>query len=302
MGITNTFNSVESKISTILAKFVRDVAEIFGYPKNPGMPISIEEDNKVNLILANLPKHRTQFPPQESPKTIAQIFFGSYPEIDPIPRHIYESKIDGFYNFYIENFRNLTFFPDWISEFLQIYCHICLDITNLEILREGLFLSILFYYKLVAFRISLYWLLSINPYTIPFIYLVTLTDWIEDALAGLVPTVFGLDVVSLILLTIVGKLGDMLNHLVFTMPYLPSEAQRAKIFINGKLTEVVVFRYLPYLWYKYPIPNEIREYWSNERPDILRFMQKNYSHLDIQFLPDPDHLISSKHFIFQFFC
>jgi hypothetical protein len=34
------------------------------------------------------------------------------------------------------------------------------------------------------------------------------------------------------------------------------------------------------------IPNDIREFWYNERPDILDYMQKAYKDLDIQFLPD----------------
>ncbi|MFA9263063.1 MAG: hypothetical protein ACEQSB_07020, partial [Undibacterium sp.] len=53
-----------------------------------------------------------------------------------------------------------------------------------------------------------------------------------------------------------------------------------------KMIDVLVFHYLPILWYRYPIPNEIREFWYNERPDILDYMQKAYKDFDIQFLPD----------------
>ncbi|MFA9289556.1 MAG: hypothetical protein ACEQSA_06820, partial [Weeksellaceae bacterium] len=53
-----------------------------------------------------------------------------------------------------------------------------------------------------------------------------------------------------------------------------------------KMKDVLVFHYLPILWYRYPIPNEIREFWYNERPDILDYMQKAYKDFDIQFLPD----------------
>ena len=52
------------------------------------------------------------------------------------------------------------------------------------------------------------------------------------------------------------------------------------------MKDVLVFHYLPILWYRYPIPNEIREFWYNERPDILDYMQKAYKDFDIQFLPD----------------
>ena len=70
------------------------------------------------------------------------------------------------------------------------------------------------------------------------------------------------------------------------MPYLPSEGDPTKALINGEMRDVLAFRYLPILWYKYPIPNEIRQYWYTERPDILKYMQKAYKNVDIQFLPD----------------
>ena len=52
------------------------------------------------------------------------------------------------------------------------------------------------------------------------------------------------------------------------------------------MKDVLVFHYLPILWYRYPIPNEIREFWYTERPDILEYMQKAYKDLDIQLLPN----------------
>jgi hypothetical protein len=70
------------------------------------------------------------------------------------------------------------------------------------------------------------------------------------------------------------------------MPFLPSEGEEAKVYINEKMTDVLVFHFLPILWYRYPVPNEIREFWYKERPDILNYLQKAYKDLDIQFLPD----------------
>ena len=70
------------------------------------------------------------------------------------------------------------------------------------------------------------------------------------------------------------------------MPFLPSEGEETKLLINEQMKDVLVFHYLPILWYRYPIPNEIREFWYKERPDILNYMQKAYQDLDIQFLPD----------------
>jgi len=70
------------------------------------------------------------------------------------------------------------------------------------------------------------------------------------------------------------------------MPFLPSEAEESKLLLQQQMKDVLIFHYLPILWYRYPIPNEIREYWYNERPEILDYMQKAYQDLDIQFLPD----------------
>ena len=52
------------------------------------------------------------------------------------------------------------------------------------------------------------------------------------------------------------------------------------------MKDVLVFHYLPILWYRHPIPNNLREYWYYERPDILDYMQTAYKDLNIQFLPD----------------
>ena len=70
------------------------------------------------------------------------------------------------------------------------------------------------------------------------------------------------------------------------MPFLPSEGEETKVYINNQMKDVILFHYLPILWYRYPIPNEIREFWYKERPDILNYMQKAYKDLNIQFLPD----------------
>jgi len=111
-------------------------------------------------------------------------------------------------------------------------------------------------------------------------------DWTEDVLQGIVPAVLGVNITGSVFLGILGVIADSLNHLVFTMPFLPSEGEETKLLINEQMNDVLVFHYLPILWYRYPIPNEIREFWYKERTDILNYMQKAYKNLDIQFLPD----------------
>ena len=111
-------------------------------------------------------------------------------------------------------------------------------------------------------------------------------DWTEDTLQGIVPSIFGVNVTGSIFLGALGVVADSLNHLVFTMPFLPSEGEPTKLVINNQMKDVLVFHYLPTMWYKYPIPNDIREFWFNERPDILEYMKTAYSDLNLQLLPD----------------
>ena len=237
-------------------------------------------------FLDSLPTHRTFWPPIQRPETWFEMIFGPSPKLDSVPRYIYESKEEGFYNFYMENYKNIYFLPDWLSEFIQIRLHICLDITVLETIREVLFVGLMVYSQIVILRIALSWFIYINPYTFPWCYLVAAVDWTEDVLQGIVPAILGVNITGSVFLGIIGVVADSLNHLVFTMPFLASEGEPTKLLINQQMKDVLVFHYLPILWYRYPIPNEIREFWYSERPDILEYMEKGYQDLDIQFLPD----------------
>ena len=52
------------------------------------------------------------------------------------------------------------------------------------------------------------------------------------------------------------------------------------------MKDVLVFHYLPILWYRHPIPNNLREFWYYQRPEILEYMQNAYKDLNIQFFPN----------------
>lgn len=262
------------------------IATWFGYPTNPGMPLigNSEYFSESFFQASPLPiRPLSQLP--EMPSNLIEVFMGTVPQILPLERHFFQST-DGFYNFYIENYQNLLFLPNKLSEILQINFGYCLDITFLEVLREVLFIGLVFYGQVVSFRFILAWFLIINPYTLPWTYLIALVDWIEDTFLGIVPSVVGINLTGSVFLALLGKLTDSINHIVFTMPFLPSEGEPMKMFIDGELKDVLVFRYLPVLWYKYPIPNEIREFWYNERPDILAYMEIAYKNIDIRILPD----------------
>ena len=285
MSFDEKFIPVRETLFQMVQNFFTQIARLFGYPNNPGIPIrsSFSEGSE---FLDPLPRHQTVWPPIERPETWFEMIFGSTPKVETVPRYIYENKEEGFYNFYIENYQNIYFLPDWLSEFLQVRLHICLDTTFLETIREVLFVGFLVYFQIILFRITLSWFVSINPYIFPWYLLTAAVDWTEELLQGIVPTILGVNVTGSVFLGMLGIVADSLNHLVFTMPFLPSEGEAKQLIINEQMKDVIVFHYLPILWYRYPIPNEIREFWYQERPDILNYMQKAYQNLEIQFLPD----------------
>ena len=289
MSLDEKFIPIRTAFYEIVGNFFKKIAVFFGYPTNPGMPTIYQMPNEVyerSQFLDSLPKHKTYWPPIQRPETWFEMIFGPAPKVDPVSRYIYENKAEGFYNFYIENYNNIYFLPAWLSEFIQVQLNICLDISLLETIREVLFIGLMIYSQMVVLRIAISWLIYINPYTFPWCYLASAVDWTEDVLQGIVPAILGVNITGSVFLGILGVIADSLNHLVFTMPFLPSEAEETKLLINQEMKDVLVFHYLPILWYKYPIPNDIREFWYSQRPDILQYMEMAYKNLGIQWLPN----------------
>ena len=289
MSLDEKFAPVQTMFYNMVGNFFQKIAGLFGYPKNPGMPAIPDLGNEIyarSRFLDRLPRHKTFWPTIQRPETWFEMIFEPVPKVEPVPRYMYESKEEGLYNFYIENYKNIYFLPDWFSEFLQVRLNICLDTTVLESVREVLFVGLVVYSQIIVLRIALSWFVSINPYIFPWCYLSAAVDWTEEILQGIIPSILGINITGSVFLGVLGIIADSLNHLVFTMPFLPSEGEESKLLINQQIKDVITFHYLPVLWYRYPIPNEIREFWYKERPDILDYMQKAYQDLNIQFLPD----------------
>ena len=288
MNIRDQLLALRQAFFDFVTALFQKTAEKYGFPENPGMSLLPKVEYKwlVPTITDSLPFRKVPYPPQEFPRNYVEILLGRVPKPSVIPRVFYESKTDGYYSFYIENFKNIVFLPNDISEFLQVRCGFCLDLRFLQICHNTLFAMLVIYCYLISIRICLAWMITINPYTSPAIWLVVLVDWIEELSYGIIPVIGGVNISSPILTTFIGKVADSLNHFVFTMPFLPSEGVLAMAMVDGQAKHVLKFRYLPILWYKYPIPNDVRYYWYTERLDILVYMQKAYEKLDIQFLPD----------------
>jgi hypothetical protein len=289
MIFSNRIKQLEKIVYDGFKVFLDSITRFLGYPDVPGMPILPVDSKARDQLMGQdlLPKHITEIPPTQvqRPETLTEALFGTFPYTMPIEKHFYQHKAEGYYNFYVENYRNMYFLPDWLSGYIQIHFNITVDHSNLELCRDVFFYVILLYGAIVSIRTTLFWMLAINPYTFPWVFAVDFVDWVYDALAGILPCFVGIDLVPSIFAMLIGKVTDSANHLVFTMPFLPSEGNKVKMLIDGELKDVVQFHYLPYLWYKYPIPMNLREFWYSERPDILNFMEKNYSQFAINFRP-----------------
>ena len=289
MVFDNRIEEIQKIVYDISERFLYSIARFLGYPDVPGMSIFPLDQKAFEELTSKdfLNKHITALPPEQEqrPETLTEALFGTFPYTMPVEKHFYQHEGEGYYNFYVENYRNMYFLPDWVSGYIQIHFNITVDHSNLELCRDLFFYAVLLYGTIVTIRTTLFWMLAINPYTLPWVFVVDFVDWIYDAAAGILPCFVGIDLVPTFLAMFIGKIADSANHLVFTMPFLPSEGNKVKMLIDGELKDVIQFHYLPYLWYKYPIPTNLREFWYSQRPDILNFMEKNYSQFGINFRP-----------------
>jgi len=266
--------------------FFRWFSRLIGSPK--GMPIQ----SPIETLLTG--KDQTVLPlyvPEyELPNydSWSTVIWGHMPKTSVIPRigFISPERGLGYYNFYFVRYKSMFFLPDNISEFLQVndILDCATSVSKIEAIRESVFIGLTFYMVIVNVRTILFWFLTVNTYTIPWILLHSFVDWTDDIVEAISPVVGGVSPGAMILTTAIGILSDSLNRFVFTMPYLPSEGYKATRLVEDRLMPVIQFDGLPRLWYEHPIPNAIREYWFYDEPSIFGFMYQTYP--DLQILPD----------------
>ena len=211
----------------------------------------------------------------------------------------YVDSTEGYYNFIVTQ-QNPIFLPNWLSEVIQIFGNQHINVANLRTYQEWIFGLLNKFRILCEIRAALWWWLMFNPYQEPFNTLRVLTEWYLTAFTGIFPIIIGIDIGPSLSIGLLGFILDYLNRLVFTMPYLPSEGEKFTLstlekldnvnlinFIsNLNVEEVRIFRYLPSLWYKYPIPDYLREYWYDKKREIFDYFIKYYGNSGIEFLPD----------------
>jgi len=287
--------------------FIHLIAGKLNFPLNTGMPKypvgRVERIGEALLAESKLSSIEYRTPPPPNPTNLWEVFFGNFPILPgdwtAKVAHYTEnmSTNSNPYGFYVFRHSNALYLPDWLALPIQLHWDLS-DVDGLEIVRETVYGMICLYYLLFALRTSLFWIISINPYAKPWIYIISLTDWLHEASTGFMPTAVGIDLFPTFFLAMIGAVGDVFIRLIFTTPYLASEGQNAKTWrtyaseedflenaysFNPNITE---FKHFPIMWYKYPIPNNLREYWYNERPDILEYFLKNYADKNIEFYPE----------------
>lgn len=263
------------------------IATFFGYPENSGLPLKnpyevYDEWNYKDY----LPKLSLKVPPQKVPITYTSIMFGTAPFVYVQERVYFFRKTLGYYNYYIDHYKQFYFLPGQISKFLQLNLEFCLDIRLLEDIRAIIFAVLCVSMTMFSWKITLGWLVGFNPYNFPFNILIGFTDTVEDRIDGMLPSIFGVALALNVFITLLGMVADSLNYLIFTMPYLPSEGLKSFRLVERQPVQTIVFSDIPKLWIFHPIPNDVRKYWAYERPEILTFMELTYKDLNINFRPD----------------
>lgn len=206
----------------------------------------------------------------------------------PPPKSYFNSHIfllnsgqDAFLGFIVS--QQATFIPDILSEYIQLYGGINVpdDTLNLVIFQRWVYDFVRMFTSLCGFRLLFSLILIINPYTFPWILIVTSTDWFLESLSGLLPVFLGVDFSGVLALNILAAITDYIKKLVFTMPYLPSEGIKETIGSHN----VYRFGGIPQLWLEHGIPDQLKEEWYKERPEIIEHFFKYYNDVGIQFLP-----------------
>ena len=145
MVLNNRIKEVQKIVYDGSKVILDSIAEFLGYPDVPGMPIfPLDLKAREKLTDQNfLPLHTTQLPPfqEQRPETLTEALFGTLPYTMPVEKHFYQHKAEGYYNFYVENYRNMYFLPDWLSGYIQIHFNITVDHSNLELCRDAFFFA-----------------------------------------------------------------------------------------------------------------------------------------------------------------
>jgi hypothetical protein len=263
---------------------------------NKGMPIHYEDPTKSWVTvqyMTEAPRHMAANYQEIKAMNFIEVFFGQRKPMNQIVRTTIKNVDEGFYGFYHSNYQNIFYLPDYLSTFIQLQLNQP-DAAVLELYHNTLYDFLIFYTAMWNFRILLSWYLYINIYTVPWSYLASGLDWMEECFGGAAPSFLGASSIGVLIGIVLGKMTDALNHVVFTMPYLPSEGEhwiRPTLEYDYSIDQtiyeqLVKYHYFPRLWYFNGIPDKVRMDWFENNPFYLEYYYKLYGLYQIQVLPN----------------
>nr|BBC77526.1 hypothetical protein Ycf89 [Nitzschia sp. PL1-4]BBC77556.1 hypothetical protein Ycf89 [Nitzschia sp. PL1-4] len=251
-------------IISFIYRIFRIFSYFLGYPYNKGIPFLIKTSDFF------IPEHKTFWPTVQPTSNWFEVFITPWPQMNLIEKYKYKS----FYlSFFIFEYKNINFLPNILSEFFQISLDNFNETDFLKSLRETLFVGSMTYTHMLNIRVTSSWFTKFNPFDFPWRYFCLLIDPFEDFMTSYLPAEFFQVSIELpFLLFVFGLIGDQINHIVYTMPYLPSEAKSSGIIVRRKLRKILIFQGLPLLWCKFAIPTLLKEFWSSRHPHILDYL------------------------------
>jgi len=205
------------------------------------------------------------------------------PLLPPTIHHLffYNEGSDAFICFLVS--RQATFLPDWLSKIIQLYggIHVTENTLNLYSYQRTLYQLLAVFFRLCEFRIAMSFWIILNPYAQPWVLIVSMTEWFLESASGVLPLFFGIDFTGVIMLSALAQVIDYIENLVFTMPYLPSEAIQETIGSH----QIYRFAGFPRLWYERGIPDQLREEWYTRKPEITEHFLNYYNGVGQDILP-----------------
>ena len=221
-----------------------------------------------------------------------------------IKRYNFNSPEGSPMSFYIEPARNMMFVPDFLEKFLYLTFsarNMSYDNAYWNSLAVAIAGSIIIYLKIGGLKQTMEnSFVGINPFSniVTTLIYKAYTPWIEKAL-WFVPKIANLPMSYTLFFGLLGKVNFVLYHLVFTMPYVPSQGVLKTEKIAKEEIEALFFEGIPESWQileliksdsgivkvlHLSVPNIFRESWYEKHHDIFNFVSSACG--DANILPD----------------
>nr|QES95273.1 hypothetical protein [Nitzschia sp. (in: diatoms)]QES95318.1 hypothetical protein [Nitzschia sp. (in: diatoms)] len=191
------------------------------------------------------------------PRSFLDIFtILQYPEFNPIEKQHYKTPETGFISFFILDFKDIVYIPDVMIKLFTFNTeYIIQHLINYffvfgSILCFLIFLSIFLYITRMGKTKGIFsrGIRSIQKKICNFL---NINQYIFLIICYLFVCYFS-------------KTLGKLNNIFVSYPFLHNE--------NEKLNLLILYRYLPALWYTFGIPTSLIAFWKNQRTEIIDYL------------------------------